>query len=194
MFRKENFVKPWVIVLVSVSTSAVLYSILVVLLDLKEPLIGLAISTGAPFVISLPIALVISKYIKHIQQQKEELVELDDINKRLFSLLSHDLRSPLASQRQTLDLCLSKDLDLESGKEILGQLSQQTDDLIQFLNDILEWASQQRSGEEIEKRLFSAQEVIVPVLNIYEKLAKDKGLSLKLGNINSSVYADTATL
>lgn len=190
MFRKEHFIKPWVLVLVSVSSSVIIYSFLIVLLDLKEPMVGMAIAIGAPFVVSLPIALIISSYIKRIQEKNEKLAKLDDINKRLFSLLSHDLRSPLASQKQALDLLLKEDLDSQSGKEILAEVSDRTDKLIHFLNNVLEWAHKQRSGEKVERSLFLAQDIILPLLDLYQAPLKSKNLKLRLGDIAYEVYAD----
>ncbi len=190
MLRKENLVKPRVIVIVSVLSSLFLYALAVLLLDIEDPEVGYPLAVLVPFVVSLPIALTISRYIKRIRKQNEELVELDNTNKRLFYLLSHDIRSPISSQKAALDLLATGDLDSESGKVMIHELSSKTDDLLNFLNDILAWTRRQQEKEELQLDYFLCLDVIQPLVDLYRPQAKSKSISIELRDASRVVFAD----
>ena len=83
---------------------------------------------------------------EEINQQKHELEELNSIKDKLFSIISHEFRSPLNSLKGTLTL-------LEDGvlsKDELGTISRELTDKINstsiFLDNLLNWAKSQMQG------------------------------------------------
>lgn len=73
------------------------------------------------------------------------LYELNSIKDKMFSVIGHDLRSPVGSIKMMLDL-LSNNLekyDLHQLRENIGLLSKTTDEVFSLLENLLWWARTQ---------------------------------------------------
>jgi len=142
-------------------------------------------------VISLPISLLIKGYITKIQEQNERLLKLDNTNKRLFAMLSHDLRSPITTQKGVLEMLLKKDLEQEEGKEMLQELSVKTNELLSFLNDVLNWAKKQQGGnDKVKPESFPLSEVLSPLIALYQNAAAEKSIQISSSVNQEKAYAN----
>jgi signal transduction histidine kinase len=151
---------------------------------------GFKISIIIPIVVSYPITLVMIRYHKKINKQKEELERLDSINKKLFAIIAHDIRSPIASLKGITDMLVSKDIDPDEGKHYYKSISLKIDGLLEFLNNLLSWSKMQIENKELELSTFQSYDVIKPILDLYEELREAKGVILSKGDLNTSIYAD----
>lgn len=174
----------------SVITSVMIYGAIAYAFNLQEPFVGVLISFFLPLGISLPISLLIKGYIDKIREQNERLLKLDNTNKRLFAMLSHDLRSPIAAQKGVVDMLVAGDLDQSNGKEMLQELSGKTDELLHFLNDVLNWAKNQGSNQKMNFEAFKLAEVTQPLMELYQRAAEEKNILIKASGLNQRVYAN----
>lgn len=188
--KQEKLTQPVIMVSLSVLLSVLIYGIIHVLFQLRDPLAGFASAAVIPFAVSLPISLYINRYLKTIRKQKEELAKLDDTNKRLFHLLSHDLRGPLATQKTMIELLLSEELDSDSGKAMLKEVEQKTGRLIVFLNDILTWAEKQQKQEHLVQHYFQAASVLQPIIELYRPQAAEKDIEIELITAEGQIFAE----
>ena len=85
--------------------------------------VGFFLSVLIPLMVSLPIALLMDGYFKKINKQKIELERLDSANKKLFALISHDVRAPLDSLKGMIELVVNETIDLEESKLYFDKLS-----------------------------------------------------------------------
>jgi len=95
---------------------------------------------------------------QQIQQQSVELttsnVALKKANKfrdTLFSIISHDLRTPFTSLNTSLDLWLSGDLSQEEMEYVLSHISIEVRSATVLLSNLLTWARTQMSSDEVKK-------------------------------------------
>ncbi|MFV1884865.1 MAG: sensor histidine kinase [Balneola sp.] len=185
-----DFKTPLVVAVFSVIISEMIYlSIAYFILD-NVDISGIIFSFIIPAVISYPIANTKQKQIKKINEQKEELEHLNKINKRLFSTIAHDIRSPIASASMLIDLTLSDTLSPEESKEQLEDVSSNITVLLAFLDDLLVWSKKQIEKEPLKPELFSTEELLLQHVELYRKIISQKGINLKLGNIDSSLFID----
>ncbi|SDE47658.1 sensor histidine kinase [Cellulophaga baltica] len=152
--------------------------------------LGMYLAVLLPIIISLPLALIMDRYFKKFQSQKKELEHLDTINKKLFLLISHDVRSPLASLIGTIDLVTDNDLDPQEAKLYFSELSRKIKNVNSFLDGLLNWARRQTQNKPLEFSLYDSSDIIKLTHDLLEPAAKLKKIRIttKLGH--HKIYAD----
>ena len=96
-FKKWIFTSnPLYVTIISIVTSVLVYIAVAAAVGLEDFYSGLIISIVVPTVVAYPIAHFMRSNLLRIEEQNRMLAELDTENKKLFSVLSHDLRSPIA--------------------------------------------------------------------------------------------------
>lgn len=187
---KEKLYTPFgfATIAVTLSVSAFLaISTVIEIVDFRNMLI---IATVIPILASVPMSIVFLANLKKIRNQKIQLEKLDSINKKIFSLLSHDIRSPLASVKGMVFLLANEALELEEGKLHLNQLSIKIDKVLNFLDDLLQWSKKQTENKSIEYSLFECKEVIQSSYELLEGARRAKHIQLEIGNLNNPIYTD----
>lgn len=82
--------------------------------------------------------------VKHRQlmQQDDKLKEAHQMKDQIFSVIGHDLRSPLISIHSVVKLLAEGAIDESELPTLMTQLSVQTETSLQSLNRLLEWSRQ----------------------------------------------------
>lgn len=133
----------------------------------------------------------ISQQKDEIEQQAEELRDLNALKDKLFSIISHDLRSPLASLICMLNMAKDGNFSAEEEKFILVELSKNVEYNTELLENLLKWASSQMKGSVIKPISFDIHAVASNKVDLYEKAARQKGIELiNSTKINTEVFAD----
>lgn len=133
----------------------------------------------------------ISQQKDEIEQQAEELRDLNALKDKLFSIISHDLRSPLASLISMLNMAKDGHFSADEEKLILFELSKNVEYNTELLENLLKWASSQMKGSTIKPITFDIHEIVSGKVMLYEKAARLKGIELiNSSSINSEVFAD----
>jgi signal transduction histidine kinase len=134
---------------------------------------------------------------KKIQEQAAELKnsnrELKKANKfreKLFSIISHDLRTPFASLNNSLDLWQEGELSMNEMNYILSNIASNTRSASILLSNLLTWARTQMSSEQVEKTEVSPAELISENQQLFAKQLDQKELTLH-NNIPSGVSLHT---
>lgn len=115
-----------------------------------------------------------------IQRQKEELEKMNNTKDKLFSILAHDLKSPLITLKNIsgkINYLIQKnqpDRILELGKTIEDKVS----NLSIFLDNLLNWSLQQRGHITYNPINLQLHEITVEILNIYEDHIEEKNLKV----------------
>jgi signal transduction histidine kinase len=128
-----------------------------------------------------------------LEKQKQELVELNATKDKFFSIIAHDLRSPI-STLISLSEVLRTDMDLlepDQQKEILQSLHDLSRNYLKLLDNLLQWARVQSGRMVPEPADFELAEVIRDVISFYQPYALDKQIRLVESNVNPvNVFAD----
>lgn len=126
------------------------------------------------------IQLVAAKRI--IIRQNEELKRTISNRDKMYSVIAHDLRSPMASIRMVLNLAVnvvSKDI---VGEEIFGLLdkanreSEETHDL---LDNLLKWTKSQTGRLSVVYQELDLDDIVPGVVDIFRMIAEMKKIDLK---------------
>ena len=99
---------------------------------------------------------------KHLAQSNQDLALLNRDKDKLFTILAHDLRSPLGSMMNLSELLVEniKDFDEKELMEVIATLNKSATQTFQLLNDLLAWSSIQMGRGEREKVYFPVSELI----------------------------------
>lgn len=117
---------------------------------------------------------------KVIETRNDELDKLNKEKDRFFSILSHDLKSPLNSLKGLSHLLtLSKDaLTPDELLQLRNKIDTSLDNLTELINNILEWSmtsSQKRSWSFVK---IDTPELIQKNISLYQNIAESKGVNL----------------
>jgi len=186
----ERFFTPLVTVIASIIISVVMYLAISVVYEIEDFMIGLILSIIIPTAVSLPISVVMLNYLNKIKEQKAQLEKLNAMNKKLFSLISHDIRSPVLSLKGMVDMVTSGHLNVDESKTHFEKLSTKINSVLQFLNDLLEWSKMQTENKPPEYSLINCEEVIKSTFELLDEISHAKSIQLKIGDLNNTIYAD----
>ena len=95
-----------------------------------------------------------------IASQNETLEGLNKSKNHLFSILSHDLKTPINSIFQVLELQQQGDLTKEVQEEIFEQLLKQVEGTSMMLNNLLHWANTQMDGTIVNFENINLSEIV----------------------------------
>ncbi|WP_286754036.1 MULTISPECIES: tetratricopeptide repeat-containing sensor histidine kinase [Sphingobacterium] len=85
-----------------------------------------------------------------IRHQHGELIQADRFRSSIFSVVSHDLRSPMATFQTLLAVSKIADLPANEIKEMLLGIGYQVEVAAKMLDDLLIWSSQQMADEKLD--------------------------------------------
>ena len=126
------------------------------------------------------IQLVAAKRI--IVRQNEELKRTISNRDKMYSVIAHDLRSPMASIRMVLNLAVNVVSPETVGDEIFGLLdkanreSEETHDL---LDNLLKWTKSQTGRLNVVYQDIDLDDIVPGVVDIFKMIAEMKKIDLK---------------
>ena len=115
---------------------------------------------------------------EQINKQNASLLAINQTKDKLFSILSHDLRSPIHSILQILEmnqLGYFDEIDKNEAMDLLYKQVSQTD---RMLNDLLKWANEQTDNIHPRFSAVDAGQVIEELIAVYEFQAKAKNIQV----------------
>jgi len=128
-----------------------------------------------------------------LEKQTRELIELNATKDKFFSIIAHDLRSPITTLI-SLSEVLRTDMDLLEPlqqQDILKSLHELSRNYLKLLDNLLQWARVQSGRMVPEPEDFDLSEMIGDVVNFYQPYALDKQIRLMPRNISPGlVHAD----
>ncbi len=126
-----------------------------------------------------------------IEQQNIGLNELNSSKTKLFSILAHDLRSPMISIQQVLGLNQQEKLSEKDFRNLVSMLETQVTNVNHMLNDLLRWANDQMDGMQIHPLPFSLPEIVEQNINTFLFMSSEKQIKiLHKKPADAEIYAD----
>jgi PAS domain S-box-containing protein len=126
-------------------------------------------------------------YIKKINDELENANQNKD---KFFSIISHDLRSPLSGIMSLLDIIVSDydTMDEAERKEILFEAAKTSKNTYTLMENLLEWSRVQSGHISYEPQNISLTLMLNAVKNLYYQKLKEKGISLNF-DFDSEYFA-----
>ncbi|RFM28857.1 sensor histidine kinase [Deminuibacter soli] len=125
------------------------------------------------------------------EKQTLELQRLNAEKDKLFSILSHDLSTPLNSVKQYLHLLTEVDLDAAERLDMEKGLLVTTEHTQELLNNLLNWSRNQLQAVKANLREINLQQQLHKTIGIAGVTAVNKGIALHTAiDANIMVTAD----
>ena len=127
------------------------------------------------------ISLVAAKRI--IERQNEELRATLNNRDKMYSVIAHDLRSPMASIRMVLNLVVQSSTPETVGPELytlLDQANRESEEVHDLLDNLLKWTKSQTGRLTVVKQELDLNDIIPGVVEIFVAIAATKHIKLDL--------------
>ena len=134
------------------------------------------------------IELVAAKRL--IERQNAELRATIANRDKMYSVIAHDLRSPMASIRMVLNLVVSAVSKETVGEELfslLDKCNKETEDVHDLLDNLLKWTKSQTGRLSVVTQDLDLNDIIPGVVDIFEMIALTKSIKLKYDGCGSII-------
>jgi signal transduction histidine kinase len=115
-----------------------------------------------------------------MKAQNQKLQSLHQVNNQIFSIISHDLRSPLGSIKGFLRLMQITELSAQETKYFLNELEGGTNNTLQMLDTLLQWARNQMNGIQPQFKHILLNKLVPQVVEGVQNQATLKGVNLSV--------------
>lgn len=120
----------------------------------------------------------------HIElaESRKTIIEMNRSRDKLYSIIAHDIRSPLAGIVQTIDAIDQGFFDPTSDlfKEIIRDLKNRTNETNTLLNSLLQWTRMQDKAVALNPKMTNLYELLKSCISLLELNAKEKNITIDL--------------
>ncbi len=137
--------------------------------------------------------LQLEAFIHQLEESRSQLTELNQVKDKLFSIISHDLRNPLATMQSFLKLITERHDQLsETDKEkLIAEAQQSLDYLNQLLYNLLQWSKSQMQLLEFRPDYQSVHDALERNRRLLFLQAQMKQIQVQVSSTDAlTVYAD----
>ncbi|MFD2970282.1 sensor histidine kinase [Sphingobacterium bambusae] len=120
----------------------------------------------------------VKEQAEKIQLQHQELVQADRFRSRIFSVVSHDLRAPIANFQVLLSVSRLVDLPADDIKNTLIAIGQEVETASKMLDELLVWSSQQMSNESLTFQQLKVHDLVDECKLLFADRLRIKELTL----------------
>ncbi len=127
---------------------------------------------------------------KKLAESEQNLKELVATKDKFFSIIAHDLRSPLSSLSlvtEVLDQNIDS-LDKDKTAYLLGSINKAANNLMELVENLLNWARTQTGKITFEPSKINVSEIIKQNINLLALNAEKKNITIK-NNVKNNIFA-----
>lgn len=118
---------------------------------------------------------------KQMSNVNRELMVANETKDRFLSIISHDLRGPLAGIKMLLKVLNE---DMKKKEDALAGMTQSlvdaTESVFSLLENLLEWSKLQRGQEEFRPHYYRLDNIVRECLELFVLSASNKGISFEV--------------
>jgi len=111
---------------------------------------------------------------RNISEQNIQLEQLVHVKDRLFSIIGHDLRGPIHTINQMMDMIKDKSLSKEESEHWIDKASENLVITSHLVENLLYWAKSQMDGMQANPANFDVQKVIEQNIKLLKARATEK--------------------
>lgn len=115
-----------------------------------------------------------------IVSQNVELEKLNSEKSKMFSIVAHDIRSPLSSILGYLEVLAETDMTEEENNQIKHRLLQVTKETSEMLANVLAWSKSQLDGARLDIIAVNVSRELTKGLSLEKSIAYNKNITLDL--------------
>jgi len=146
-------------------------------IDLAHPLLTIFLC----YYFFIPYRLIIENRRSWEYIQKNKLLQqVEELKTNFISMMSHDLKTPIARIQGMTEVILKDQVPLSSTqREAVDTIKGSSDDLLKFINSILQYGRIESQGVELHKQSKDINVLLQDVIKKHEFLAKVKKIKIK---------------
>ena len=132
-----------------------------------------------------------------IEKQNRDLQATINNRDKMYSVIAHDLRSPMASIRMVLNLvvaAVSPDVVGPEIFELIDKANKESEDVHDLLDNLLKWTKSQTGRLNVVMQELDLNDIIPGVVDIFEMIAATKKIKLSYTGDSVIVRADNDML
>lgn len=122
-----------------------------------------------------------------LQQQTDELTRLNAFKSRLFSIIAHDLKSPIYALRNLFRNMQAYDLPAEEIKGMVPEVVNELTYTTSLMENLLQWARSQMQTDAVKPQRIDISELMVEVTRLLRLQAEAKKIRITLEADNSVI-------
>lgn len=161
--------------IIFIAISLLLFRALDFSLDLARPLLGIFFA----YYIFVPYRLMMEyRRSSEFEKQHEILLQVDELKRNFMSLITHDLKTPVA-RIQGMAEVLARNAHAESDKQVVSEILSSTEELNRFITSILELATVESNHIKLQTSSKDINQVIEKCIDKLSFQAKNKNLKIE---------------
>ena len=118
--------------------------------------------------------IVIAQKATTLEEQKKQLTELDALKNRLFSIISHDLKTPIYSLRNLFRNVEKYDISGDEIKVLVPDIINDLNFTTSLMENLLQWSKSQMQGNTINPQLLDIALIVTEVQQLLRLQAESK--------------------
>jgi len=111
-------------------------------------------------------------------ENEKKLREINETKDKLFSIIGHDLRGPIAAFQGLLKLYKDGEIDSKEFLQFIPKLSSDIDHISFTLNNLLSWGQTQMNGSVTKPSIVSIENIVNENINLLSETAEAKSLKI----------------
>ncbi|MEN5378360.1 sensor histidine kinase [Sphingobacterium kitahiroshimense] len=132
-----------------------------------------------------------STYQQEIEKQRQALFSLNKDKEKMFSILAHDIRSPMVTLENLLQMFHEDLLTHNERIETIGLLKDQVSQLGSVMDNLLRWSVRGMQGIQSIKVTFLLRPLVLELFHFFDFLVRQKQLTVDINIPESmSLFAD----
>ncbi|MBC7466059.1 MAG: CHASE2 domain-containing protein [Bdellovibrio sp.] len=145
-------------------------------IDLAHPFLAIFLC----YYFFIPYRLIIENRRSWEYFQKNKLLkQVEELKTNFISMMSHDLKTPIARIQGMTEVILHEDVQLSSvQREAVDTIRGSSDDLLKFINAILQYGRIESEGVELHRQSKDINQILQDVIKKHEFLAKVKRIKI----------------
>jgi signal transduction histidine kinase len=146
-------------------------------IDLAHPFLAIFLC----YYFFIPYRLIIENRRSWEYIQKNKLLQqVEELKTNFISMMSHDLKTPIARIQGMTEVILQDVVTLSSvQREAIDTIKGSSDDLLRFINSILQYGRIESQGVELHKQSKDINQLLQDVIRKHDFLAKVKRIKIK---------------
>lgn len=113
-----------------------------------------------------------------LNDERDKFLRSNKIYQRLLSIVSHDVRGPLNSFTQLVQMLINDEIAYEQFKALAPEFQKNMSTTIQLLDNIVKWGTDKLSRKESVITTLNLRELVDKVFSNYQTASKLKSLEL----------------
>ena len=130
--------------------------------------------------------------ISQITEKEQRLEALNATKDKLFSIIAHDLRSPLTTLTTLVSLFKDGMLEAEDIYPMMEELAKNMNYTTNLVDNLLYWAAAQLKGEQLSPKFIDLRDLIKRNSLLFEEQLKNKEIELEISfqTEETQIYVD----